>query len=125
MNEMYEKLRETREFVPYIATDDDGKPVAHFFLNEKDYGDRMVSRIDVLIVDPAVRGQGIGKRIMDFAKIETKRLYGHETLTLDVYRSNVAGIRCYEASGFRFNGRTQERVLDWGTEILCDMEVEI
>jgi GNAT superfamily N-acetyltransferase len=52
-----------------------------------------------LHVDPALRGQGIGGRLLDWADDEARRI-GHRRLALTTYATNEAR-RLYERHGYR------------------------
>ncbi len=51
-----------------------------------------------LIVDPARRGQGVGRRLTR-ALVEAGRTH-HDAVHLRVAPENAAALRCYEAAGF-------------------------
>jgi ribosomal-protein-alanine N-acetyltransferase len=53
--------------------------------------------INTIAVSPALRGQGIGSRLIS----EVLALTGVERATLEVRRSNEAALRLYEKFGFR------------------------
>jgi len=67
-------------------------------LNEEDY------YISNLAVFEKYRGQGIGKRLIDFATEEAKRL-GKSQLALDVESDNKNAIAFYYHLGFKNKGR--------------------
>ena len=63
--------------------------------------------IDDICVEEAYRGQGIGKKLMEFAA-GLAREKGLDRIQLNVYEDNAAAVRFYESLGFA----TQKRVLE-------------
>ncbi len=58
-------------------------------------------RLGFVIVDPARRGTGLGRRMVEAACGYAVREMGARRLTLGVFEENAAARRCYEAAGFR------------------------
>ena len=56
--------------------------------------------VNVVWVDPAVRRQGLARRLMDATAAEVRR-QGAEHLALDVFGDNAGAIALYDALGFR------------------------
>jgi putative acetyltransferase len=76
----------------WICASGDGIPVGFMGLNG--------SRVEMLFVEPACRGQGIGVRLLDHARL----LRG--ALTLDVNEQNPQAHGFYLRYGFRETGRS-------------------
>ena len=57
----------------------------------------------VLIGDKSIRGKGIGQQLMMELLKYSFNILGAEMVELNVFDWNVAGIRCYEKTGFSFN----------------------
>jgi ribosomal-protein-alanine N-acetyltransferase len=55
--------------------------------------------INNLAIRPELRGQGLGRRLLDAVLVEAARL-GAESATLEVRRSNTAALRLYDRAGF-------------------------
>ena len=53
-----------------------------------------------LVVDPALRGRGIGKRLVELLMRAGAARFPCEEFSLFVFRDNVRAWRCYEAMGF-------------------------
>ena len=53
-----------------------------------------------LVVNPACRGQGVGKRLLALLMEEAARTMEQAEFSLFVYRDNPAAIACYKAMGF-------------------------
>jgi ribosomal protein S18 acetylase RimI-like enzyme len=62
-----------------------------------------VLEVNGLAVDPGQRGRGIGRRLMEEAKLEAARR-GASKLTLRVLAPNAMARRLYEACGFTVEG---------------------
>lgn len=58
-----------------------------------------VGVIHLLVVDPARRGQGIGRALVEGAK-EVARARGMRAIRLDAFDNNAPGIALYRACGF-------------------------
>ncbi|WP_318614145.1 GNAT family N-acetyltransferase [Sporosarcina sp. YIM B06819] len=65
----------------------------------------------VLYLDPTLRGQGIGTRLLDFFTKIQKYTYGAQQQWVSVAKGNDYGIPFYEARGFIF----QHEELAYGT----------
>lgn len=53
-----------------------------------------------IVVDPAVRGQGTGKKLLDAVKTWSKE-QGHTHLELSVLPENTGALRLYEREGYQ------------------------
>ena len=60
------------------------------------------THMEALFIDPAWRGQGVGRRLIDHA------LSLHPTLTTDVNEQNAQAIGFYEAMRFARTGRSDQ-----------------
>lgn len=66
-----------------------------------------VAYIQTIEVDPALRGQGIGARLLDRME-DSARAAGAVVIWLHVDAENAAAIRLYEASGYRRQGKEEK-----------------
>ena len=73
-----------------IAVDEDDWPLGFLVMDE--------THVDALFIDPAVRGQGIGKALI--AHVAAL----HDHLTVDVNEQNEQAVGFYERLGFVGNG---------------------
>lgn len=69
------------------------------------------AHINNVAVRPALRGQGLGARLLAYTLEEASRL-GAPAATLEVRRSNVGAIRFYERFGFREQGVRRQYYVD-------------
>lgn len=73
--------------------------------------DETAGEVYVLYLDPTLRGQGIGTRLLDFFTKIQKHTYGAKEQWVSVAKGNNYGIPFYEARGFIF----QHEELAYGT----------
>ncbi|PZQ65072.1 MAG: acetyltransferase [Phenylobacterium zucineum] len=87
---------EVRTFLPqaalWLAVDAAGRPVGFMGLTD--------SHMDALFIDPAHRGGGVGRALVDHA------IALHGVLTTDVNAQNAQAVGFYERLGFRPTGRS-------------------
>jgi DNA-binding MarR family transcriptional regulator/GNAT superfamily N-acetyltransferase len=95
---------DTRRECCWIA-EREGEPVGSVAL--VDDGDR-VARLRVLLVEPRVRGHGIGRRLVDECLCFARRA-GYQKIVLSTYSVLVAARLVYEAAGFRLAAQHPER----------------
>ncbi|MDU1338737.1 MAG: GNAT family N-acetyltransferase [Clostridium butyricum] len=50
---------------------------------------------------PDLCGQGLGYKLMDILKSESRRRYNNKTIILEVRSFNKRAINCYKKSGFK------------------------
>ena len=83
---------------PFTAVGDDGKVIGFFCysLNPETNG----GFLKFVILDPAVRGRGLGKAMLRLAADYAFRISGADTLSLRVFPENAPAVRCYEGAGF-------------------------
>ena len=53
-----------------------------------------------LVVDPAPRGRGLGRRLIELLMAAGRERYPHDEFSLFVYRANESAYRCYRSLGF-------------------------
>jgi len=89
---------EVAAFLPqapaWLATDPDDRAIGFMLIDG--------THMEALFIDPAWRGQGIGRRLVDHA------LSLHPTLTTDVNEQNAQAIGFYEAMRFARTGRSDQ-----------------
>ena len=97
----YPLTREAFAFVeglmPFTAFGESGI-IGFFTLRETEPG---TLRFGFVIVDPALRGQGIGRAMLAQGLRFAFELYGAERAVLGVFENNSAAAACYRAAGFR------------------------
>jgi DNA-binding MarR family transcriptional regulator/GNAT superfamily N-acetyltransferase len=83
----------------------EGEPVGSVALVDDGNG---VARLRVLLVEPAARGHGIGRRLVDEC-LRFARHAGYQKIVLSTYSVLVAARLVYEAAGFRLAAQHPER----------------
>lgn len=83
-----------------------GRMSGHGSLLVDEAADRM--RLGCVIVDPALRGHGLGRRFVTAAVQESFRISDLPVLTLGVYAHNAAARRLYGSLGFRETGPVRD-----------------
>ena len=92
------------------VTPEDGRIVGHVELGAIDYHHRSL-RIGRVLLDPEVRGRGLGAEMMRSAlslAFDTLQMHRVE---LGVFAGNPRAIACYERAGFRREGVRRESFL--------------
>ncbi len=62
-----------------------------------------------VIIDPAQRGRGLGRRLVQMLVEHALADQAVQRLTMVVFPDNVAALGCYDAIGFRIVGREHHR----------------
>lgn len=119
----FDLFRLERGLVPLLGRGDLGRvwlidvndtPVGYFILCfgysiEKGGRDAMV---DEFFIDPAYRGRGIGRRVLEKVIAEARSL-GIVSVFLEVSRDNKAAQKLYATAGFKLRGKY--RLMDMDT----------
>jgi ribosomal protein S18 acetylase RimI-like enzyme len=101
-----------REGALYVAQEK-GITLGAVCLNEKQdaayhevkwYGTGPVLVVHRLCVDPVCQGQGVARRLMDFAE-EYARQHTYASIRLDAYSGNSRAVKLYETRGYRKAGQ--------------------
>lgn len=100
MNAHYDALAGEDWFYPMTAMDERGSVAGHMILRFTDE-DKTVLRFGFVILDPTLRGQGLGKEMLTLALRMAFEVLKAQTVTLGVFENNPAACACYRAAGFR------------------------
>lgn len=124
MTGFYEEASRGGMFFPFTAVDD-GEIAGHLIIRFPK--DKSTARFGFVIVDPARRGRGIGRQMLELAKKTATEQFGAERATLGVFANNEPAYRCYLAAGFREEeGQKEEYYRIFGEEWLCiEMSVDL
>ncbi len=101
----YELAHSREKIIPLIAVDDSDRVVGHLFIRYPDQTDESKVRFGCIIVDPSLRGQGTGKKLLYLAIDYAKNVLHASRITLGVFTNNDRARYCYEAVGFRAAGK--------------------
>lgn len=110
----------TRYF-PLTAFDENGL-VGFFTIRTPGEDDKKV-RFGYVIVNPAKRGQGFGKEMLNLGLKFAFEIYGADEVGLGVFDNNIQAYNCYKGVGFKENGKREEYTIagkNW-----TDIEMEI
>ncbi|HFH7277618.1 TPA: N-acetyltransferase family protein [Streptococcus agalactiae] len=99
----------------FVYESDEGKVVAHLFLQLQEKRDLprksfKTLYIDDLCIDEEVRGQQIGQKLIDFARQYAKK-DGCYNITLNVWNDNQRAVSFYEKLGFKPQQTQMEEIL--------------
>ena len=104
--EAYYALRTAEgNYFPLVMTDEQGKPVGHFIIRHPGHEDATVYRFGFIVVDPEIRGRGLGKQMLALGLAYAKERLQATRVTLGVFANNDRARYCYQAAGFREFGR--------------------
>ena len=87
-----------------------GAPVGHASLLVDDSVPMM--RLGCILLDPAVRGRGLGRELISTAVRTGFEITKLPTMKLGVYAHNVPARRVYESLGFQETGRVRSTEVD-------------
>ncbi len=84
-----------------IAEAEAGKPLGYVFSSTREdyFTHERHAHVEVLVVEPAAQGQGVGRRLMDAAE-EWARNRGYRRVTLNVFAQNDRARQMYERFGY-------------------------
>lgn len=82
----------------YVATEDDGSVTGFFCYSINTENNE--GFLKLVVVDPAKRGRGYGKRMLKLALKYAFDLTGAEQVQINVFTENSAARSCYEKIGF-------------------------
>jgi len=98
----------------YVALNESGTcPMAYGELNpmRHEVGHLWLGHV---IVDPALRGSGIGRRFVEHLLSEAFFGRAARMVSLIVFPDNTAAVRCYQSAGFRCAGEEHHRFIAGG-----------
>ena len=124
INENYAPQLETRRFYPLTAVGDNGDVLGHFIIRYPRVDDDSSVRFGFVIVNPAIRGKGYGKELLQLGIGYVKEHLSAKRIDLGVFDNNESARYCYEAVGFTAYA-TRECEMPIGTWKCTDMELFI
>jgi len=109
------------KYFPLTAFDENGL-VGFFTIRTPGEDDKKV-RFGYVIVNPAMRGKGYGKEMLNLGLKFAFEIYGSDEVGLGVFDNNNQAHCCYKSVGFIENGKLEEYEIagkNW-----TDIEMEI
>ena len=109
-------------YFPFVAEDDSG--LVGFFILRRPGEDPEELRFGFVIVDPAIRGKGYGKKMLTLGIRYAFDLYRARKVGLGVFSNNPGAYHCYRAVGFTENGSVEAYKIGEETWECIEMELE-
>ena len=105
---------------PFVATTDDGSTVGFLCCGINTESNEAM--LAFVLIDPAQRGRGYGKEMIQLAAKYCFEILKADTVQLNVFTANERAHKCYESAGFT-ERRTEENAFAFGEEIWgrCNM----
>lgn len=108
-------------YFPFVAVD--GSGVVGFFILRQPGDDPDELRFGFVIVDPAIRGKGYGKKMLTLGIRYAFDLYHAKKTGLGVFANNPGAYHCYKSVGFAENGITEDYKIGDETWKCIEMEL--
>ena len=125
LNEEYEPRMKDNRFIPLNAVDDNGNLVGHLYIRYPDENDDRIVRFGFVIVEPALRGCGNGKKLLQLAIDYAKNTLRASKITLGVFSNNDNASYCYKSVGFKPVGKAEIYKMPIGDWECIEMELVI
>ncbi len=94
-----ERFNAVAELMAFTAIDDD--EIVGFFTLRRPSESFDELRFGFVIIDPARRGEGLGKGMLSLGLVYAKQVFGAKKASLGVFENNKPAYHCYRAVGFR------------------------
>lgn len=117
-----EQFGAVKNLMPFTMIEDN--EVVGFFTFRDPNEDGKDIRFGFVIVDPALRGKGYGKKMLQLGIIYAKEVYCSEKVSLGVFENNEPAYRCYKSVGFREKGEIDHYEVMGETWNCIEMELE-
>lgn len=93
-------------FMAFTYADGDDLPAGHLIIRYPEPDDDTCIRFGYVIIDPELRGNGLGRKMLAAACEYSKTLHASKA-TIAVFTRNEKAMHCYTAAGFRKTGETE------------------
>ena len=123
LNENYATMVNNNRFIPLSAFDDNGNLAGHMCIRYPYDEDDNIVRFGFVIIDPALKGLGNGKKMLQLATGYAKNILHASKITLGVFAGNDSARYCYEAVGFKPVGKTEIYRMPAGDWECIEMEM--
>ena len=115
-----EFTRKVTAHIPYTYAETD-RPVGFLFLRVPE-GRDSIMRLGFVILDPQLRGKGLGSAMVREALNLVFHHHGMKRAELGVFDNNPSALYCYEAAGFQLTGKKEEYPVGDSIWICLEME---
>lgn len=99
LNAFYKKWKGEHHYLTFMLLEDDFTPVGTLILRYPQEDPKRI-RIGFILVDPAQRGKGYGRTLVETAIAYARDFLGAEVMELGVYANNPGAKALYEKLGF-------------------------
>lgn len=106
INNFYENSSKKSNFYPMTLIEKE-KIIGHLILRNTDKKNEVI-RLGFIIIDPNLRGQGYGKKLMNLAIKYAKNNLKAKEINLGVFENNIDAYYCYKSAGFKDNNKEKE-----------------
>ena len=124
LNAFYREWKTNHKYMVYCLCDENMEPVAQMILRYPEEDPRHI-RFGFILADPALRGRGCGRKMLEMALAYSRDYLQAETVSLGVYTNNEGPIRLYESLGFAFTGEEEEASYMGETWSCAEMELTL
>ena len=125
LNENYAPMLNSNSFIPLSAFDSNGNLAGHLYIRYPYNDNNSIVRFGFVIIDPALRGCGNGKKMIQLATRYAEDILHASKITLGVFANNDSARYCYEAAGFKPVGKTEIYKMPAGKWECIEMELVI
>jgi len=112
----YEEYADNADMWVMTCTDENNVPVGQLIMHYADET-RQTVRLGFIVVDPAMRGKGYGKRMVKLAATYAMVFLASKSVSLGVFENNPGARNCYRSIGFREIGESTYTLM--GEEWRC------
>lgn len=124
LNECYKPLIESANFIPLSFIDNDSI-IGHLIIRYPENNNKEIVRFGFVIIASQLRGQGIGKQMLNLAIKYAKNNLNAKKITLGVFSNNLSAKYCYESVGFKETGIIDKYPIKLGEWDCIEMELEL
>lgn len=124
INRFYTPIIGTDRFIPLTYVCDD-EIVGHLTIRYPINGNDKVVRFGFVIVNPTLRGQGYGKKMLIAAIEYVKNILKADKITLGVFANNDNAKYCYKSVGFENIGKNEIYCLKIGEWECEEMQLNL
>lgn len=124
LNECYKPLIESANFIPLSFIDNDSI-IGHLVIRYPNNSNKEIVRFGFVIIAPQLRGQGIGKQMLNLAIKYAKNNLKASKITLGVFANNLSAKYCYESVGFKETGIIEKYSIKLGAWDCIEMKLEL
>ena len=93
--------------IPITAYNEYDEVEGHILIRFPDKDDDKTVRFGFVIVDPMLRGQGMGKEMLRLAIDYARFVLNVNKITIGVFENNPSALNCYKNSGFKEVSRSE------------------